>query len=454
MKFKAIFILFLFPICAINAQIINGSFENWSMLDIYDTPVDWSSSNQELFFDANTVFQSSDASHGNFSAQLGVALNYGDTIAGFVLHGDLVTNAGISYTDNFEAVLVEYKLDLQPNDSLYLVLVRYNAGMAVDFQVKPFAFGAAIGTWTPQIIPVGNTVQDELLIGFVIGNPFTGYNPSPDSWAMVDNVKLLSGGLYMTDLPNHSFENWETKSVEIPDNWETLSPLLTRHNIDNVVKTTDAYSGNFAIEMTTVDWGGDEIPGIISMGEIDFTNPADPFGYIPFTDEPATISGVYKYDPQGVDEGELQLVFYGNGAIVGYHAEEFTSQSTYTTFVSNIVLADTPDSLLFLVASGDNVGSKLTLDLLEFDTNSIGIDELELVEFSFSPNPATEDIQLTLSGNETVNARIVSSKGETVWNAKDVKNGHLIDVRAFESGSYFVAISNGQGTSIKKLIIQ
>lgn len=454
MKHAISFLILLLPVQAIFAQIANGSFENWSTLDIYDTPAEWNSSNQEQFYDANTVFQSSDASHGNFSAQLGVALNYGDTISGFVAHGDLNTNTGIPYTDNFEAVVVEYKIDLQPNDSLYLVLVRYNGGTPVDFQVKPFAFGAAIGTWTPQIIPVGNTVQDELLIGFVIGDPLTGYKPSPDSWAMVDNIKLLSGGLFMTDLPNHSFENWETKTVEVPENWETLNPLLVRHNIENVIKTTDAYSGNYAVEMTTVDWGGDIVPSILSMGVIDFMNLANPFGYVPFTDEPATVSGVYKYVPQGVDVGELQILFYGNGAVVGYHAEEFSSQSIYTPFVSNIALASTPDSVMFLIASGDNVGSVLTIDLLEFDTNSIGLGELDLPEFSFSPNPAHDQIVLFLNGTEQVSARIISSKGETVANAKNISNGHTINVRDIAPGNYFVSVTNAHGTAIKKLVIQ
>jgi hypothetical protein len=454
MKHAISFLILLLPVQAIFAQIANGSFENWSTLDIYDTPAEWSSSNQQPFYDANTVFQSSDASHGNFSAQLGVALNYGDTIAGFVAHGDLNTNTGIPYTDNFEAVVVEYKIDLQPNDSLYLVLVRYNGGMPVDFQVKPFAFGAPIGTWTPQIIPVGNTVQNELLIGFVIGNPLTGYKPSPDSWAMVDNIKLLSGGIFMSDVPNNSFENWETKTVEVPDNWYTLNPLLTRHDIDNVVKSTDAFSGNFAIEMTTVDWNSDIMPGIVSMGEIDFMNVANPFSYVPFNDEPATVSGVYKYDPQGADVGELQVLFYGNGNIVGYHAEEFTAQSSYTPFVANISLASTPDSMLFLVASGDNIGSTLTLDLLEFDSNSIGVDEISIPEFSFSPNPATEEIQLVLADNQVVNARIISSTGETVWNAKDVENGQSIDVSKLPSGNYFVAITAGHHTGIQQLIVR
>ncbi len=453
MKFNIFCLILLFPYNLIFSQIVNGDFENWSNLDIYDTPTDWTSSNQEMYYDVNTVFQSTDASHGTYSAELRVAVNYGDTIAGFVQHGDLATGTGIPYTDNFEAVVVEYKMDLQPNDSLYLVIFRYNAGTPVDFQVKPFAYGT-VGSWTPQIIPVGNTVQDELMIGFVIGNPLTGYNPSPDSWALIDNIKLLSGGLYMSDLPNQSFENWETKSVEIPDDWETLSPMLSRYDIDNIVKTTDAYSGNYAIEMTTVAWTTDSIPGIISKGEIDFTDLVNPFGYIPFTDQPATVSGVYKYSPQGTDVGEVQVLFYGNGAVVGYHVEEMTSNTSYTPFVSNIVLSDVPDSMLFLVYSGENIGSTLTLDLLEFDTNAAGIDEVNLPEFSFSPNPARESIQLTLDDVQPVNARIISSLGETVWSAKHVENGHTIDIREIPAGNYFIAITNSQGTSIEQLVIQ
>ena len=129
---------------AINAQIVNGNFENWSDSILYETPTDWNSSNQQLYYYENTVFKSTDAQQGNYAAKIGVAEMFNDSVGGHLLHGSLSPVTGIPYTDNFEAVAVNYKIDLQPNDSLYLVLVRKNNGNIVDYQLKPFAFAPLI----------------------------------------------------------------------------------------------------------------------------------------------------------------------------------------------------------------------------------------------------------------------------------------------------------------------
>ena len=365
---KLLFFACILPFSFFNsfAQLTGGDFENWSDTILYDTPMDWRSSNQEMYNIINTVFKSTDTQEGLYSVKLGGAEQYNDTIAGYVLHGDIATTTGVPYTDNFEAVLVNYKIDLQANDSLYLVLVRKNNGSIVDYQIKPFAFGPAT-TWTPQIIPIGNTPQDELMIGFIIGDPNTSHRISPISWALIDNIKLISGGLYTTDLPNYNFEEWENKTIEIPDEWETMSPMLTRYNIDNVVKSLDPFEANFAIELSTVLLGTDTIAGILSKGIIDFESGGNPFGAIPIASTPVSVAGAYKFVATSVDEGLLQIQFFDNGTLVGYHEENFTPNSNYTIFNSNIGMFGVPDSMILIVFSGDNPGSVLTLDALDFD---------------------------------------------------------------------------------------
>lgn len=443
----------LFVVIAFHAatQITNGGFENWSDSIIYETPSVWSSSNQEPFYVETTVFKSLDAQEGLYSAKLGAAEIFGDTLGGFVLHGSLNPVTGIPYTDNFEAVAVYYKIDLQPNDSLYLVIIRKANGNIVDYQIKPFAFGPAT-SWTPQLIPVGNISQDELLLGFIIGNPNTTHNPHPNSWALVDNIKLINGGLYKPDVPNYNFENWEDEIVEIPDEWETLSPYYSHFGQINVVKTSDSYEGNSAIEMSTVLFGTDTIAGFLSKGVIDFGS-GTPFGQVPIASTPIKVAGVYKLTTTSVDEGILQIQFMENGSLVGYHEEIFTPTSNYALFNSVIGMFGSPDSMILTVISGSNPGTILKLDALAFDSD-LSIENNSIIDFTISPNPASDFIHVTLTDPGFKKARLLTLTGEIVWESNAILSLQSIDISSFERGIYLMSISTDKGSSIKKVALR
>jgi len=443
-------ILFLslpfFSIC----QITNGGFENWSDSIIYETPSVWSSSNQEPYYTETTIFKSTDAQEGLYSAKLGAAVIFGDTLGGFVSHGSLSPVTGIPYSDNFEAVAVNYKIDLQPNDSLYLVIVRKANGNIVDYQIKPFAFGPATN-WTPQLIPVGNTSQDELLLGFIIGDPNTTHKPHPDSWALVDNIKLLNGGIYQSNLPNYNFETWQDESVEIPNNWETLNPYFTHFGQVNVNKTSDSFEGTSAIEMSTVLFGTDTIAGFISKGTIDFGS-GTPFGLVPIPSTPVNIAGAYKLATTSVDEGVLQIQFMENGTLVGYHEEIFSPSANYTIFNSVIGMFGTPDSMIFVVFSGDNPGTVLKLDALAFDSD-LSVDNNSIIDFNVSPNPADDFIRVDLNDPSFKKARLMKVNGEIVWESSSISELQSIDISTFTSGVYFISLTSEKGSSMKKIVI-
>lgn len=451
MKSIIAFSFLILGLSNLNAQVTNGDFENWSDSILYDTPTDWNSSNEQMYYTENTVFKSTDAQEGTYSAKIGAAKMFNDTIGGYVLHGSLSPLAGIPYTDNFEAVVVNYKIDLQPNDSLYLVLVRKNNGTIVDYQVKPFAFGPST-VWTPQLIPVGNTVQDELLLGFIIGDPNTTHKPNPASWALIDNIKLLNGGIYQSNLPNYNFENWEESTVEIADEWETLSPELARYGINNVYKTTDAFQGAFAIEMSTDLLGNDTIPGLLSKGNIDL-GTGTPFAAVPIASTPVKIAGAYKYLTTSADEGTLQIQFLENGTLVGYHEEVFTPHSNYTIFNSVVGMFGTPDSMIFTVLSGDNPGSILTLDALAFDSD-LSIINQSIVDFLIYPNPVTTTLNVEISEPSFKKGRLMTASGQIIWESTSVDEIKKIDVSQFERGSYILSITTESGSSLKNVILQ
>lgn len=434
-------------------QIENGGFENWTDLTLYDTPADWVSSNEEEFYGVSTVSQSSDAQDGASSVRIETVTIGSDTLAGYVFHGNTGSSGpdtGIPYTDNFEAISLHYKTDLPLGDTLYMIYIRYQFGTPVESQVMPVAYGTN-AAWTPALLYVGNQPQDELFIGFIGRNPFGGPNSTPGSWAMVDNVQLLSGGVETTPLPNHSFETWETATTEMPDSWYTLNSLLVGSGIENAVKTTDANTGSYAIEMTTIQLDQDSVASFLSNGPIDL-GAAVPFAPMPYTATPTTISGAYKYAPNNGDQAFLQIQFYQAGSFIGTHAETFTAQSSYTTFSSALTITGTPDSVSIIAFSGENPGSVLILDDLSFSGNNVGLAEFAAMDINMYPNPTTDRVMIKANG--TFNYEIIDLSGNRVLTGSNNQSAVEVSINELDAGSYFVRISNEVSTETHKLIVQ
>lgn len=434
--------------------ISNSGFEDWSNDTLYEKPSDWITSNDYEFFGTPTVMRSTDAQDGNFSARIGAVDVGWDTLGGYVYHGSMGPtgpDGGIPYSTNFEAVSVHFKCDLDPNDTLFMLMIRYNAATMVQFLAMPVAYGTYTN-WTQQILFAGSIVQDELFIGFVMNNPITGQNPSPDSWAMVDNVVMLEGGVPVSALPNPSFENWDAFTTELPDNWYTLNTILAPYGIENSIKTTDAHTGNYAIELSTILASPDSIGGIVSLGPIDLFAPI-PFLNSPYSGSPLSISGAYKYAPSNGDQGALLLEFYESGASVGIHYELFSAQANYTTFIAPLTITGTPDSVLLYAYSGDNPGSVLLLDDIQF-TGSVGLLSQDLIDFALYPNPASSIVRIGLPENDEFDIRIISVDGKEVKGVSEVSGNQTVDVSDIQHGIYTVVVSNGTIHRSERLVIE
>mgnify|MGYP006098809127 CR=1 FL=1 len=438
-------------------QISNGGFESWQNDTLYQDPTDWRSSNTDRFFGIPTVTRSNDAADGSYSALITPNKINQDTLAGNVYLGEIGPagpQKGVPYTDNFEAITIYYKSDLQINDSLYVIMVRFYEGNIVDYQIKPFAFGLN-NTWTPTVIFVGNTLQDSLFIGFSVGTPTSAYSPQPESWATIDNIQFISGGNFTSNLPNNSFENWTDKTTENPNDWYSLNYLLAGHGLENAVKTTDANTGNFALQMSTVTSPIGTVPGFIGNGTIDFYNTNVAFLPQPYTAIPTDLTGAFKYTPSGIDTATIQLVFYENNVAIGYHKENLISQPTYTNFSSSFSIFGNPDSLVFLIYSGDNIGSTLFLDDLSFSGGGVGLSELtDDLNVLLYPNPASNVLNIKLPEKETYSIRINNLLGKTVIQLNNYSGLNSISTDLLEKGSYLVSIFNDTRQITKVLVIQ
>jgi hypothetical protein len=443
-----------------NGQIENGGFENWTNTVLYDYLVDWTDSNIDDFRGIAVTNKSVDAQLGTYSVEISAA-EVGptpDTTFGYVFHGVIGQNGpsgGMSYTSNFDEVRFQYKSDIPAGDTLYLLYFRFDAGgNEVDSDIIPAAYGN-VSTWTQGSISVPAIAQTELFIGFVMGDPFGTSAPSPGSWARIDNVEMYNSGTVTTALPDPSFENWSSQTVETADQWYTMNELLSGQGLENAVKTTDANTGAYAIEMTNyLDiQSTDTIRSVMSMGPIDFYSSMNPFMLAPYSATPTTFSGAYKYAGVNGDQGNISIEFYDNGALIGAHHEPLTDQATYSTFSSPLTIVGTPDSIRFLVFAGNNPGTVLKLDDLSFSGGNVGLDEFASMSIKIYPNPATNVVMIKNS-ETTYSYQLIDLTGKTLMTGENVSGVQQLNVEHLSSGCYVIQISNTTGFETHQLIIE
>lgn len=442
-----------------NGQLQNGGFENWTNTTLYDFTTVWNTSDQDQYVGVPTVVKSTDAQNGTYSAEIR-SVSYGpasDTAFGYVFHGNtgaMGPSGGIPYTASFNTIKFRYKCDLPvANDSVYVYMIRFLGGTVVDYTVAPVV-GGTTSTWTQGSLTVSSVPQDELFFGFVMGDPNNGVLCAPGSWARFDNVELFNGAAAATAVPDFSFESWSSNSIETPDNWFTLNDILSGMGMQNAVKSTDAAVGTYSIELTTIQDpnSGDTIPGFISAGPINFMSMGNPFAAIPYNASPTLLSCKYQHMPVNSDQGVIQVQFFQAGNPIGNAMMPFVTNFTWTNLSVPVTIAGTPDSMLFIAFSGDNPGTVLKLDELSLSGGNVGLDEFNSMNLSIYPNPATDKVMVKLEG--TFGYELINVYGTIVASAFNLNNAIEIDLTQFNSGSYFIRLTNASSTETHSLVIQ
>jgi len=89
-------------------------------------------------------------------------------------------------------------------------------------------------------------------------------------------------------------------------------------------------------------------------------------------------------------------------------------------------------------------------------SEALGIDEVNQINFSMSPNPATSNLKIVLPSNLTNSSiEIFDMLSRKIYNGNMI-NTHfsLIDVSTWGSGVYLVRISNGTSSQTKRFVKQ
>jgi Secretion system C-terminal sorting domain len=418
-------------------------FENWTQNSI-QTLDDYSTSANDRGVDgANATYPVNDPVTGNLSIRLETVLSsLGDTIFGYFLSGDPdVLAPGQAVTIGaVDSIIGWYKYDILPNDSAVLLCVTTFSGTPSGGGT--YYVTGSQPTWKRFAYYVGAPAADSLLIAAASSDAINDLNGIPGSWIQYDDIQL-KGPVGTQNILNYSFENWSTTMWDDLNGWVTANQYAVGSPTMPAVKTTDANSGSFAIELNTILGPfGDTINGIASNGY--FTNNGVAGGQ-PYVGSPTDLEVYYKYAPAGTDTAFINFEFKQNGSTVANYGNGFMNPAgTYALWTTSMGPM-TPDSVLITVWAGSNINSQLKIDDINF-LFPVGITENITVEKLVSyPNPATDEIKIKFNivNDNNVSIRLVDITGKELTNRSlgKLSSGtyrETFNTSSYTSGIYFI----------------
>ena len=176
------------------------------------------------------------------------------------------------------------------------------------------------------------------------------------------------------NIPNSGFENWSNvQYFEDPDGFTTTNFVsYFADGVANATKTTDSYSGSYALKLETLDTDEGPIAGAAFIGLLG--NGAI-IGGIPFTERPDSLTGYVKYNVAGIDTAYVAVLFKKFGAPLGICFVQLTgNQNGYQYFsqpINWLIPIISPDTLAIGIISSTLFGvpvpgSTITVDNLQF----------------------------------------------------------------------------------------
>lgn len=431
-------------------------FENWnetstSILENYII------SNVELFGTGieNTT-RSEDAQEGDYSIRMEtIQLSNGDTIFGFFLGGDPdegIPGQEVNLSD-VDSIIGYYKANILPNDSCVLLCEITASSEITGGGV--FYLKESQTEWTRFAFSVNASESDSLIIAAATGNPLEDFSGIPGTWLMLDNIQLKAADGTLAQILNYSFEAWDQIVWEEPEGWFTSNSFGGVLQVFPIAKSTDAYSGEFAIELNTVlDDDFDIVEGIASNGDFGGSEGAA------YTETPSAIELYYKFTPGTFDDiAFASFTFRNNGEVIGNFPAALQATEEYQLWTQAISISQ-PDTLQILIFAGEEVGSKLTIDNINFLFTVGENEDFKVDQVESYPNPASDflnirynlksrsDITITLTD---MNGRIlnkINKKGQAIGIYNEI-----IPTAMHPTGMYLLTVESASSKIIKKIIL-
>jgi hypothetical protein len=452
-------------------SIPNGNFESWAV-STYEYPQNYpGNGNADVAFseDPISVTKVTDSYQGTYAVKLSTIASTERTVFGYFVNFNPEGNSwhgGFPYNEAPTGVKGYYKCNIPSGDSALIIVAFSNNAVNIGtYMYKlygnhpdyiPFNF-----TFNPQL----TGVPDSVMFGMTSSDAFSGVS-IPGSTITIDYISF-TGVTNQPALLNGDFEAWTIQEMISPVSWNVQGDRGK-----GFARTTDAYKGTYALELsTTPSTDKDGKPrtnrGQVSTGYYSNSCNCNKGGY-PFTEQTDTLAFYYKYspahDPQ--DSALANIVFRNNGLVVGSQTTALLASDVYKYVEVPFKFNNPHDTVIveFISSSWYNndiayAGAILKVDEVQFKSQPLTTSVIKNNVNScitIFPNPSSGVFQIQNSGVNLIGLEIFNVLGEKVYSQSNLKQQDLnyIDISKSPKGMYFVKLKQENGNLIKSIVIR
>lgn len=478
-------------VSAAKYYVPGGDFESWTTDSVlYPQSYQYNSSLERMSkFIQNSaspnVERTTSSYAQNYAIKLSTVKVGSDTLAGYLLNaspndGAVSTwHGGVPISEKPTGLKGYYMYNEASADSALVIVVFSKAGQNIGTYTQKI--GGIHSTYTPFNVDcssLGDT-PDSVIVAFA-----STYK------IMSDEAGLVGGTLYVDSVSftgvasqpaalNGSFESWADSTVNVMPNWYTQGH---GESLTGVKRTTNAYGGQYALELRTYAGTSDNgspkaMPGYLSTGYYDSNcnGNCTQHGGVPYSQELDTLCFFYKYSPSGNDSAQVSVNLKQGGSSVSWHSVYLSAASNWAYVevpIAPIIILNpsnskinklgivVPDTVIVTIQSSvyadsavSFVGSTLIVDNMYFKSQLLSA--LPNVKAdnaaNIYPNPASDAITITgVDGPAAVS--IMDISGKTIFAKSNVAQGQSVSVASLPQGVYLVKIETSGGSIEKKLV--
>ena len=350
-----------------------------------------------------------------------------------------------------------YKYNVASGDAAIMIIIFKYQGTQIGMYFN--AIGGVHATYTLfnfQFMPALTQTPDSVIIAFASSNKIQNIQMA-GSTLVLDSISF-TGVTSQPALLNGDFENWQTTSINTPDNWYFNNNGGGSQLGFN--RTTDASVGIYAMELTTLAGSNNSgaprsQPGSISNGYWDQNCNCEKGGY-PFSNQIDTLVFDYKYIPSDPsDSAQVMMNMKYQGSNIWGTQASIHASATYQTMEIPFNIFSAVDTAIvgfnstsWADSTVNFIGADLKIDNVHFKGNPMPTNislKNTTTDVSFYPNPmknsGTLEIgaQVNLSGAQL---RIYDMLGRTINTMEVTKHSISIDRNNIINGMSFYEFTN------------
>lgn len=236
---------------------------------------------------------------------------------------------------------------------------------------------------------------------------------------------LFIGTVY-GQLPNSSFESWNSTPYDEPTGFQTGNHESVSLGLIPVTRVNG--TSGYAVRMQTLVSNGDTANAYIANG--------DPSGNggVPYAQQPTAITGNYRYNLPANDTAIILVLFKSNGVVFSMNVFKIKgtgTQNTFTAFSFPLSIGATPDTVIIAAASSNLIdevgiesGSFLELDNIAFTGTNTPVPNGTFENWSTFNNDAINGWETFGEGVSKTNDSYVGSSAIS-FQTIDYGNGNI-----------------------------